>query len=137
MKYSLLLMALCIFQATLLAQEPHPISGVNMKKNSRWPSDMNGKTVIGVSWENPSYLNEQERNWVKSTIEATWEQYANIDFTGWDKSGPFSKGIRIDVDPYGWPHTKGLGTALDGVPNGMLLNFSFLGRYRCPPNFTR
>lgn len=109
----------------------NPINGINMKKNSKWASGSFGKTKIYVSWENPSTSNYTERQWVKEAVEATWETYANIDFIGWGKSTQNSRGIRIIIDDYGHPHTKGLGNRLDGKRNGMLLNFNFLGPFKC------
>lgn len=127
----ILTFVLCAFTLTLFSQSPQPISGINMLKNSKWLTQSNGKTVIPVSWENPSASNTQQREWVKNAVEATWETYANLDFVGWGKSDPASKGVRIIIDNNGWPHTKGLGTELDGKPEGMLLNFEFLGTYTC------
>lgn len=130
MKYLFIFLLACI-QLPLLAQEPHPISGINMLKSSRWPAQSNGSTIIEVSWDNPTSANQQQRDWVRDAVKATWETYANIQFTGWGPSNSNSKGIRIVLDPYGWPHTKGLGNTLDGVQGGMLLNFDFLGQYTC------
>ncbi|GAB3959463.1 hypothetical protein GCM10028805_55630 [Spirosoma harenae] len=131
MKSILLLVILCAIELNVFAQIPHPISGINMLKNAKWLTQTNGKTTIQVSWENPSSTNIQQREWVKKAVEATWETYANIDFVGWGKADANSKGIRILIDNTGWPHTKGLGTELDGKPEGMSLNFEFLGTYKC------
>lgn len=127
--FVVILFLLFFFQG--LAQEPHPISGINMKKNSRWPSRQDGRTVIEVSWDNPSPYNEVQRRWVKEAVEGAWEKYANIDFVGWGASNYNSRGIRIVIDNTGWPHTKALGSALDGMPGGMLLCFEFTGQFTC------
>jgi hypothetical protein len=128
---NLFIFVLLISTQFLLAQ-PHPgYSGMVMLKNSKWPSQSLGKTVINVSWENPSSVNSQERRWVREAVEATWEKYANIDFVGWGKARSNSQGIRIIIDNNGHPHTKGLGTRLDGKENGMLLNFQFRGNFKC------
>jgi transcription initiation factor IIF auxiliary subunit len=81
---------------------------------------------IAVSWENPSQENEAERNWVQEAITETWQKNSGIQFTGWNAATDQSKGIRIRIEdkPDG-PHTKGLGKQLDGVQDGMTLNFSF------------
>ncbi len=113
------------------SQTPHPVSGVNMLKNSKWPTNNLGKAIIEVNWENASSQNELERSWVRYAIEETWEKYANVDFTGWGACNPGSKGIRILIDDYSHPHTKGLGVQLNGKVNGMVLNFEFLGKYSC------
>ena len=129
MKTKFFLIVMLLTPLFLFSQ--NPVSGINMLKNSKWPSESSGKTIIEVSWENPTAANELGREWVRQAIEESWEQYANIDFVGWGKSNSNSGGIRIIVDNYGHPHTKGLGTRLDGEENGMLLNFEFLGNYSC------
>jgi hypothetical protein len=50
--------------------------------------------------------------------------YTTVEFTGWDPCTPSSPGIRIRVqdDPV---LTWGLGRDLDGLINGMFLNFTF------------
>jgi len=130
MKYLFLLLFFSL-HLTVFGQEPHPVSGINMKKNAKWLNEINGKTIIEVSWDNPSASDAQQREWVKNAIESTWETYSNVDFVGWRKSTPASKGIRIIIDPNGWPHTKDLGSKLNGVFGGMVLNFDFLGNFRC------
>lgn len=119
------------FFAFPILHAQNPISGINMRKNSKWPSQSSGKTVISVSWENPTSDNKQQRKWVREAIEQTWEEHANIDFTGWGKANNNSRGIRILIDNTAHPHTKGLGTALDGRKDGMVLNFKFLGNFQC------
>ncbi len=128
---NLFTIAILLLTAHLFAQPYDGFSGISMLRNSKWPSQSSGKTVIHVSWENPTSANKQGREWVKKAIEATWEKHANIDFVGWGKSNSSSKGIRIVIHNNGHPHCKGLGTRLDGKPNGMLLNFEFLGNFSC------
>ncbi|GAA4318769.1 hypothetical protein [Flaviaesturariibacter amylovorans] len=129
---SFLLVVLCsLLTLTTRAQDPHPISGINMLKDSRWPSRPDGRTVIEVSWENPTSSDAQQRAWVRDAITNSWGKVANINFTGWGAATASSEGIRIRIDPTGHPHTKGLGTMLDGKPDGMVLNFDFLGDFKC------
>jgi hypothetical protein len=78
---------------------------------------------IEVCWENPEGYST-ETMWVKEAVEGTWEAVSAIDFTGWNKCSSNSRGIRIGIADAG-PHTKGLGRGLDGVKNGMVLNFTF------------
>lgn len=131
MKRLALTLALFWSVTSVFAQEPAPVNGVNLLKNSKWPASPSSTTIIQVSWENPYASNEQARKWVKEAVENTWEKYANIDFTGWDRAQPNSKGLRIRVDSNGWPHCKGLGVRLDGVVDGIVLNFDFLGEFKC------
>ncbi len=84
---------------------------------------------IPVCWENPSEGNNLERSWVQSAIESSWESESGLTFTCWCECTENSEGIRIVIeDPIGKnnsPHTLGLGNELDGVENGMSLNFTF------------
>lgn len=80
--------------------------------------------TIPVCWENGSAADVQERNWVRETITQTWDAQSAVDFTGWGACSATSPGIRILIAEDG-PHTKGLGTKLDGKPAGMVLNFTF------------
>lgn len=79
---------------------------------------------IPVCFENPVNSNVKERKWVREATRETWERYSAIRFKNWGKCNKNSKGIRIKIADDG-PHTKGLGTQLNGKKNGMLLNFTF------------
>lgn len=106
------------------------IEHIYMKRDTRWPKNSQGKTIIEVTWENPEGY-EQETRWVKEAIENTWGKYANISFVNWGKpNGRNQKGIRIIIRD-GTPHTLGLGAKLDGIYGGMELNFTFRNFY-CP-----
>lgn len=80
--------------------------------------------AIPVCWENPGSINQKERSWVQDSITTTWQQYSDLSFEGWDSCSENSKGIRIGIQDTE-PHTKGLGTQLDGQKNGMVLNFTY------------
>ncbi|QDT03105.1 Astacin (Peptidase family M12A) [Rubripirellula lacrimiformis] len=84
-----------------------------------WPS-----ATIPVTWENPSPANAQERQWVQDAITRTWQAESGLKFTGWGQSQASSTGIRILIADDG-PHVKALGRGLDGMRNGMVLNFTF------------
>jgi hypothetical protein len=94
-----------------------------------WERNENGVTVIEVCWENAEGFN-QEIEWVKQSVEATWGAVANIEFKGWGGCSASSRGIRIFINEVR-PHTKGLGTDLAGRPRGMELNFTFQGDFKC------
>jgi hypothetical protein len=91
-----------------------------------WEYNANGLVdrprVIPVCWENSGF--NTEKNWVKWATEATWERVSSLNFTGWGNCSSNSTGIRIQISDTG-PHTKGLGDSLNGVQNGMVLNFTF------------
>jgi hypothetical protein len=79
---------------------------------------------IPVCWENGTPKNISMRESVKQAINETWEENSGLTFSGWNACSKESKGIRILIEDSG-PHTKGLGNNLDGVKNGMVLNFTF------------
>lgn len=92
---------------------------VSARYNKLWKS-----SFIEVCWENPSYLNSQQREWVREAVQNTWSKEANIHFTGWQTCVSSNNGIRILISD-DHPHCKGLGTMIAGMQNGMVLNFSF------------
>lgn len=104
---------------------------VNMEATSKWTQDFSGITKIKVYWENPSYSDYTQREWVKEAIQETWSKYANVDFIGWGQYDNSGSGIRIYIDDYSHPHTSNLGTKISGVYQGMVLNFNFLGKFTC------
>jgi Dual-action HEIGH metallo-peptidase len=79
---------------------------------------------IYVCWENPSEHFQKEMQLVKQEVAMTWERESQVKFTGWQKCATENRGIRILIDDSG-PHTKGLGRQLDGIQDGMVLNFTF------------
>jgi hypothetical protein len=92
-----------------------------VKKTGRWPD-----SKIPVCWENPSLKNQKQRQWVQQAINNTWQKHGNVSFTGWGACPVASKGIRIKVeDTDHGAYTEGLGPQLNGVKNGMVLNFDF------------
>jgi hypothetical protein len=83
--------------------------------------------VVFVCWENPSEVMRREIDLVRQAVAASWEKHSQLEFQGWEQCSPESPGIRILIDDHrdNGPHTKGLGRELDGVPDGMVLNFTF------------
>lgn len=106
-------------------QQPQSAEQINTQQHSffdataRWPS-----SSIYVCWENPDEKYQSEMTLVRTAIAASWEAESSLLFTGWQKCAPQNRGIRILIDDSG-PHTKGLGKRLDGIVNGMVLNFTF------------
>lgn len=98
--------------------------------NARWPS-----YVIPVCWENPVPQFARERELVRQSIIDTWQNHSGLRFVNWGECDPLSRGIRISIRDDG-PRTTGLARELDGVPGGMLLNFSFQ-RWKQPCNTER
>jgi hypothetical protein len=79
---------------------------------------------ISVCWENPSSNFANEMNWVQDSVINSWQSISLVNFQGWGSCSTDSKGIRIQINDEG-PHVKGLGSDLDGLQNGMVLNFTF------------
>ncbi|RKH80162.1 hypothetical protein D7Y21_32645 [Corallococcus sp. AB045] len=59
-------------------------------------------------------------------MKYTWEFDSGVRFTGWSACSPNSSGIRISVaDTADPPHVKALGSDLNGMAKGMVLNLTF------------
>jgi hypothetical protein len=89
--------------------------------SAKWPTPSN----IPVCWDTAGYAAEKE--WVRDAQKDSWETAAPaIKFTGWGPCTSTSKGIRISVraDEEG-PHVKDLGKRIDGMKDGMVLDFDF------------
>src|SRR5215831_12561152 len=88
-------------------------------EKARWP-----KNIIFVCWENPSPAHAEGMAWTRDSIQRTWEKESSLVARGWGRCAKQNAGIRIKIDDSG-PHTKSLGRFLDGMPSGMVLNFTF------------
>lgn len=84
-----------------------------------WP-----KKAIPVCWENGGAGTATEQQWVKSAVEGQFPAVSGLSFTGWGNCAAGAAGIHIQINDSG-PHVKALGTGLDGMTNGMVLNFTF------------
>lgn len=102
-------------------------------RSSVWSFPKNTSKIMFVCWENPSASSREAMSWVRDAVEQSWGVHSSLKFEGWTKTcTPASAGIRIkigdetsrDRGDYE-PHTKGLGQALDGVKDGMVLNFTY------------
>ncbi|MEM8636101.1 MAG: hypothetical protein AAGF33_14090 [Pseudomonadota bacterium] len=83
-----------------------------------------GDPTIAVCWESMDPAHEDGRAWTEAAVRESWEKVSNLTFTGWSACEPDSRGIRVRVAEAG-PNVEELGRALDGLPNGMTLNFTF------------
>jgi hypothetical protein len=79
---------------------------------------------IYACWENPEDASSSDLKLVQQAVTDTWQKSSGLTFSGWQKCAKVNRGIRIRIDDSG-PHTKGLGSQLDGKPDGMVLNFTF------------
>lgn len=82
------------------------------------------RSVIEVCWEDMSPANANGRAWTRAAVEETWEKVSDLDFIGWGACADDGRGINIAVAEAG-PRVASLGRALDGLPGGMILNFTF------------
>lgn len=79
---------------------------------------------IYVCWETTSADTATPRQLVQAAVAGSWQKYSRIQFRGWEQCAGVNKGIHIKIEDSG-PRTLGLGRQLDGLLDGMLLNFTF------------
>lgn len=87
-----------------------------------------GEKIIFVCWEELEDGFSQEREWVRSAVSETWQRHSALKFEGWGLCAERNAGIRIrvsDTPTLNGPHVKKLGSFLDDMPEGMVLNFTF------------
>lgn len=85
-----------------------------------WPSG----NPISVCWENPEAGSDSDRDLVRKSVEMTWAFYSGVRFTNWGVCEEDSRGVRIRISE-DYPHVKKLGRQIDGMRDGMVVNFSF------------
>lgn len=87
---------------------------------AKWPFN-----TIFVCWEDVDPAFVKERALVRQAIEESWQRHSGLRFVGdWQKCNDGAQGIRIAVEDSG-PHVKYLGKFINGVPHGMVLNFTY------------
>ncbi|NRB79816.1 MAG: hypothetical protein HRU38_14310 [Saccharospirillaceae bacterium] len=91
----------------------------NVLSSSVWDSN-----VIPVCWESFTESSANQRSWIQNAVSDTWSDNSRAEFTGWGQCSSGSAGVRIQVSDVG-PHVKGLGKNLNGLSNGMVLNFTY------------
>lgn len=79
---------------------------------------------IPICWENATG-NVQERGWVQQAIARTWEAASAVRFTGWGQCAANASGIHLQIADE-WPRAKALGSELNKMTNGVVLNFTFM-----------
>jgi hypothetical protein len=85
-----------------------------------------GRLEIPVCWRNPADDDNDRagRTRTEAAVKATWEQHADVRFTGWSLCDPDDRGgIRIQIADEG-PRAL-VGSAADDEDIGMFLNFTF------------
>jgi len=79
---------------------------------------------VPVCWEDTGASAEADRLLVRDAIAATWGAHGLVSFSGWGACRNDASGVRIKVADQG-AHVKALGRNLDGMRDGMVLNFTF------------
>ena len=78
---------------------------------------------IPVCWENRDSITQEDRDLVRASIAGSWSSVIPFNFYGWGQCQVNNPGIRIlSIDNRS---NARLGTHIDGVKNGMNLNFTF------------
>ena len=81
-------------------------------------------TEIFVCWENMDEAFLDQREMVQQAITDTWQAASALEFFGWVACPEGASGIHIAVKDVG-PHVKMLGQFIDGMSQGMVLNFTY------------
>lgn len=80
---------------------------------------------IPVCWESGSETYTNERAWVREAVVETWEAVTDLEFTEWGPCTKKKPGIHIKASNSGaTSQVVALGNELDGLDNGMLLDFN-------------
>jgi hypothetical protein len=94
-------------------------------------SDVNFYALAKTRWQNPVPVcfekNSQRYPGASEIIKnRVIKEYSrtNVRFTGWNMCAPREPSIRIGITNT-WPHTKGIGTQLKGMKNGVELAVDF------------
>lgn len=89
-----------------------------------WKFDVGAHKVIYVCWESTRDSQNTERSWVEHAISESWQHHSGLTFKGWQLCAERQVGVRIATRDVG-PHVLGLGSELDQLPGGMVLNLEF------------
>ena len=126
----------CILWGTLLSVGVVLAAGVEAKKRPAGDQTKDRAVAlrsaiwntrnIPVCWENPAEtpVDQQGRAWTRQAVQETWEHYSPLRFVGWQGCTAQSRGIRIRIADEG-PRVHQMGKHLDGMRDGMVLNFTF------------
>jgi hypothetical protein len=82
------------------------------------------KPQIQVCWESQPDTWIVEKGWVQDALAQTWEEVSQVQFQGWQTCRPGTPGIHIGIVD-ARPHAQYLGIDLDGVTDGVMLNFTY------------
>lgn len=109
-----------VYEKVPTGKTPEDFAYVN--KATVWTFFEGDEKTIQVCWEQDEF--QEEKAWVQAAVKTAWQMNSGLRFAGWERCASKSGGIRIRVADVG-AHVKVLGKALDGMKNGMVLNFTF------------
>ena len=95
-----------------------------------WKAAPGSVVVIPVCWENPSAAPAERLGWVRGAIESSWQRYARVSFTEWDRCAAGDPGVHIQILTTGTSSAPG-GVLLNGKTNGVKLNLYFSSSPGC------
>lgn len=90
---------------------------------AKWPQSW-VQDGIFVCWEDTTQSSLADRNLVQRAVAESWAASSALHFVGWEECRQGQEGIRIAVRDEN-PRVRYLGKYLNGVPNGMVLNFTY------------
>lgn len=92
----------------------------------RWPTHQ-----ISVCWENPDPAYATEMQWSQDAVKRSWEANSVLTFPGWGPCALAAPGVHLKIADVP-PEAIGVGTQLNIVPNGVILNFDMKAvRLKC------
>jgi hypothetical protein len=107
-------------QQLMLSQNPHLRLHGDVIEASMWRHF----DPLPVCWENPSDSYRAQMQLVQRAVTESWQAHSQLNFTGWQKCAKKNHGIRIFIADVG-PNTQKVGQFVDGIRNGVTLNFDF------------
>lgn len=97
-----------------------PIFGTKgwVKVAAKWSSP-----IINVCWKTMDPGRATERGWVADAVNGSWPKWSAVRFKGWGACADGAPGIHIAEADF-VARTIGLGKEVDGVKDGMRLDFT-------------
>ena len=78
-----------------------------------------------VCWEASALPFTAERRWVEASIAGSWQRHSALRFGYWGACNSGNSAAHIHIGAWNdRPRTRGLGTTLEGVEGGVMLNFT-------------
>jgi hypothetical protein len=117
-------LALCVLSASAFIFRVHNTPRRTPISARLWQFDDPKRKEIPVCWEADPATFADEATWVQEAVNLSWGRDSPVAFVGWKRCQADSKGVRISIQDV-FPYTKALGYRLNGMKDGLVLNFSF------------